>query len=191
MVREQFNPGRKLNRALSRTEQLRPVLLKWGILGVEASQNAFSAQRYGASEWKPRAVPNVYGLIADFADGRDPPPRRMQARPALRDTGNLMRSINYKLSGRSVRIGTAVQYARVLHEGGAIESRKITKKVQRRASKWLEQQPSKVRKSLEWLTSPENTGTYVMGQVEARPFIGATPELIDMYQRVLREHIKT
>ena len=190
MTRTTFNPGRKFNRVLSRTEQVRPVLLKWGILGVEASQTAFRDQRYGKDIWRARAVPNVYGLISDFADGRQPPNRRMQSKPALRDTGTLMRSINYQIRGTSVKIGTSVRYARVLDEFGPIESRKITKKVQRRAKKWLATKSDAVRKKLQWLTNPENEGTEAQGEVEPRPFVGATPELVAQFQRVLRAHIE-
>ena len=190
MARTEFNPGRKFNRVLRKTQQLRPVLLKWGMLGVEASQNAFDQQRYGTSEWAPRAVPNVYGLIADFADGRNPPGRRLESRPALKDTGNLSRSINYMVSGNSVRIGTAVEYARRLHEGGPIESRKITEKVQRNAAKYIKNQSEQVQKRLQFITSPERLGSRLSGQVEARPFVGATPELESQFSRVLRDHIQ-
>mgnify|MGYP003139361850 FL=1 len=176
-----FDPGDKWRRSLNRVSDLKPVLKRWGMIGVEASINAFREQSYGGVTWQPRAVPNVYGLIADFDDGRNPPKRRLEARPALVDTGNLKRSISFRTSKDSVTIGTQVKYAARLHEGGPIQSRKITEKVQRRAAKYIAKQTDAMQKRLNFLLSPSLLGETLTGEVEPRPFVGMTPDLEDTF----------
>ena len=69
------------------------------------------------------------GIIADLHAGKKvPAARRLEPRPALRDTGRLANSIAFRVAGDSVEVGSNVEYAGTHHHGGETESKPITKK---------------------------------------------------------------
>lgn len=154
------------------------ALKQVGAILTSASQQAFKAQAFGKVQWKPRSVPNVFGLLADFDQGRTSPPgRRMDPRPALRDTGRLAASISFRLMGDAVEVGSVLPYASVHNVGGDVESVTITERVQKGLGRWLQRQPKSVQRQLAFLLNPKRRGTRLQGKVPARPFVGLTPQL--------------
>lgn len=177
--RASFEQGAKLRRWEKRIENPEVALKQIGAMMVAESQDAFKAQKFGKTAWKPRAVPNVYGLIADFAGGaKQPKPRRFESRPALRDTGRLASSINFRVSGKVVEVGSNLPYAGTMHAGGSTTSETITKAVQEAIHRWLKNSGSRWKTRLGWLLNKKFTGAKLEGKVPARPFVGVTRQTI-------------
>ncbi len=90
----------------------------------EKARSRFRDQSFAGEEWDERAVPNIAGIISDFQErGRTPggiPKRRFDPRPALIDTGELRKSIDYRVEddGTTVTVGTNLPYAQKMQEGG-------------------------------------------------------------------------
>jgi phage gpG-like protein len=186
----QFRKGRKLERLERKVADPQEALKQIGALMVAESQRSFKLQQFGNKKWDARAPINVYGIIADFADGkRTPPNRRFESRPALRDTGRLASSIAFVVKGNTVEVGTNLDYASVHNFGGEIESKTITKDVQSLLSAWLQRKGKEMRSRLGWLLSPERTGTKLKGEVSARRFVGITPKTIKDVKRAIGVHI--
>ena len=102
------------------TTDPRDLLEALGQDAVDVSQEAFLDQGIfdKHNTWLPRPVPNLAGIFSDVNENRIPPERRLEPRPALRDTGGLINSISYQVLGDKVRVGTSKDYAKVLQEGG-------------------------------------------------------------------------
>jgi phage gpG-like protein len=186
-----FKKGGKLTRWERNFENPRDALKQIGVLMVAESQGAFKQQKHGSKKWKGRAPVNVYGILADFAAGKNKPPkRRFDTRPALRDTGRLSASIAFKVYGRtSVAVGTNLPYAAVLNFGGKIESVPITAGLQTALGKWLKKQSDKLRDRLGFLMNPDFEGETLKGEVEPRRFIGITKQTIEDVREVVRVEI--
>lgn len=176
MTRATFDVGAKMRRWKEACANPRPALKQIGALMVAESQRAFREQKHGADAWDARAAVNVYGIIADFAQGRSKPPqRRFERRPALSDTGRLRRSIAYRTaSQRSVIVGSNLPYAATHQYGGRIESEVITPSLRRALWKWLKKQDAGLKRQLGWLLNKKFQGERLSGEVEARPFVGVT-----------------
>lgn len=186
MARLTFKKGAKIQRWEEKLASPQAALKMIGVLAQADSQQAFKSQRFGRKKWAARAPINIYGIIADFAAGKDKPAaRRFDSRPALVDTGRLRSSIAFKVSGRKVTIGSSLDYAAVLNEGGPIESEKLTERVQQAISEWLDGQNEGMQIALGWLTNPDLRDTTLKGEVEARPFVGITKELIRDVRQVV------
>lgn len=150
------------------------------------SQQAFESQRFGATRWRPRNVPNVYGIIEDLHEGRTPPAHRFEARPALKDTGHLQRSITFDVIGKKrVAVGTNLPKAAKLHGGGNIESRPLTPTLQEKIRAWLRTQDPERQQQLGFLTAARNTNTTLQGRVPARPIVGVTRRTQQFIQRTI------
>jgi phage gpG-like protein len=171
-----FRKGEKLERIerklLSPTTALRQI----GVMMVAESQRAFKDQKFGDRQWDERAPINVFGIISDFAQGKsEPPQRRFEKRPAMRDTGRLAASIAWALSGTdAVEVGTTLAYAGPLHRGGKVESEKITEDLQRAMWKWLRKKSKAIKSKLGWLLNKKFRGQRLTQTVPARPIIGVT-----------------
>jgi len=175
-----FDKGAKVGRWEAGLDNPEAALKQIGALMVAESQRAFKLQAFGKARWAPRAVPNTYGIIADFAlKGRaSPPNRRFEPRPALRDTGRLSKSIAFSVAGNTVTVGTNLDYASVLHSGGQIESKPVTQDVKDKLARFLK------GKGRQWASKLGHifqikTGDTKKGTVEARPFIGITKQTLD------------
>lgn len=185
-----FRKGRKLERIERKVDNPQEALKQIGALMVAESQRAFKLQEFGSKKWDARAPVNVYGIIADFADGkRTPPNRRFESRPALRDTDRLVGSIAFAVKGNTVEVGTNLDYASVHNFGGTIESKTITKSVQSLLGAWLKGKGKDMRAILGWLLNPDLTGTKLQGEVPARRFVGITPKTIKDVKRAIGVHI--
>lgn len=188
MARATFERGKKLDRWAEAVRNPVRALKQIGLLMVGESRRAFDAQKFGRDSWDPRAVPNLPGVIGDFASGRtQPKERRFDQRNALVDTGNLRRKIAPHVIGtHSVEVGTTdVGYAYTMHEGGVSESDPITKEVQERLAKWLRGKGSEWRESFEMFTRPEWLDQRIETEVPARPFLGITRKIRDAVRRAL------
>lgn len=172
-----FKKGAKVERIEKKLENPAGALTKIGILMVAESQRAFKLQSFGRSQWKQRAPINVFGIIADFHQGKKKPPaRRFDRRPALRDTGRLSSSIAFRVTGDAVEVGTNLDYAAVHQTGGEVESKPLTDTVRKSMWKWLKSQGTALRRRLGWVFNRKFAGKTLKQKVPARPFIGITPE---------------
>lgn len=179
MARVRFEKGAKVKRIERAVSNPTGALKQIGALLVSQGQRAFRMQRLGREAWKPRGVPNVFGIIADFHAGkRAPPARRFQKRPALRDTGRLASSLAFRLVGKdTVEAGSNLPYAAVHQAGGRVESETITEKVQRLLWSWLKGRGSEWKAKLGFLLNKKFRDKKLEGEVPARPFIGITETL--------------
>ena len=166
-----FKPGAKLRRIGRNVDRPVGALRKVGALLVASSQEAFRSQEFNRRPWPARARVNVFGILADLAAGRKPPARRLETRPALRDTGRLSASISFAVVGDSaVDVGTNLDYAAVHQKGGAVQSATITSGVQEGLRQYLKGKPEFVTKRLARYTREEWRGRRIEGEVPARPF---------------------
>lgn len=181
MARAQFEPGAKVQRIEANLDRPNAALKQIGALMVSESQRAFKAQTFGKDAWQARAPVNVYGIIADFAEGKKKPPeRRFQTRPALRDTGRLAASIAFQVIGSdTVEVGTNLEYASVHQAGGRIESKKITPAVRKALWSWLKKQSKELKGQLGFLLNKKFENKSLVGDVPARPFVGVTDQTIE------------
>lgn len=183
----EFDEGAKIGRWRDGLQNSAKALNAIGIMMVSESQRAFQEQRFGNDAWQPRSVPNIFGLLQDFADGRDEPkPRRFDARPALEDTGRLRMSIAHRVLNKStVEVGSNLPYAQVHHAGGETKSVKITQDLQDRLWKWLKSQGVDLRVRLGWLLNKKWRGSSLDGKVPRRPIVGLTKQTIDDVRDVI------
>ena len=173
-----FDPGDKMRRIGRNLVNPKAALKQIGAMMVAESQRAFKVQKRGKHKWAARAPINVYGIIADFHQGkRTPPNRRFESRPVLRDTGRLAASISFQLRGRMVvEAGTNLGYANTLHRGGKIASKPITAQVKDLLGRWLKGKGSEYAGRLGFLLNKRD-GEVLTGKVEARPIVAITKSL--------------
>lgn len=165
-----------------------PILKKIGALLVADSQQSFKSQRLGKIRWRRRSVPNVAGLVHDFAKGRKAPkPRRFNERPALMDTGALSRSISFDVQGtKSVVVGSRLKYAKLHQTGGVSRTERITKEVQSRLADWLKTSSGKRwADRLGWLLNKKQTGKTHSIRIPRRPFLGLTTQTKRYIKKVI------
>lgn len=175
MTRATFEQGAKLKRIGNKLVDPSKALKQIGVMMVAESQASFKAQRFGRKAWRERSPINVFGIIADFAQGRrSPPARRFETRPALRDTGRLANSIAFSVSGKVVEVGTNVPYASLHNFGGVSKSEKITLTVQQRIGKWLAKQSEDLQERLGWLLGDQARDEQLEMRVPKRQFVGIT-----------------
>lgn len=172
-----FQKGAKVGRMERNLANPHAALTQIGVLMVAESQRAFKAQQFGAKKWDQRAPVNIFGIIADFHQGRrKPPARRFQRRPALRDTGRLASSIAFEVIGNTVEVGTPLDYAEVHQTGGEVESKPLTGQVRRNLWRWLKTQNAELKRRIGWVLNRKFKDETLTATVPARPFLGITPE---------------
>lgn len=191
MARVTFKRGAKLDRIDRRLDNPEAALKAIGALMTAESQGAFKRQSFGKDRWPERARLNVFGIIADFHQGRrSPPARRFESRPALRDTGRLSSSIAFRLIGTHVvEVGSNLPYAGVHNFGGEVESKPITASVRSALWRWLKKQDRQMRRRLGWLLNKKFTGETLVSDVPARRFVGVTSRTQDYVQRAVGAEI--
>jgi len=186
MARTGFRKGAKIGRFEKALTNPSGALRSIGAMMVAESQLAFKRQQFGRDRWPGRGVPNVMGIIADFAAGKDAPPnRRFQSSPALVDTGRLKGSISFEVSSNTVSVGSNLPYAKTLHSGGEVESEPITSDMQTRMAEWLRGESRERQKKLGWMLNPQLAGSTVTTKVPARPFVGITKETVEDIHEIL------
>lgn len=171
---------RAVGKSIDRTA---PALNAIGALLVLQSQRSFRQQRKGGFRWRPRAVPNVAGIVSDLARGANPPSRRFTPRPALVDTGALRRSITFRVIGNTVEAGSNLSYASLQQEGGT-STLPVTDRVKKGVAKLIKQKPQ-LAEALGFLLSPKTTQLRV--RVPARPFVLVTREDLAEINTVLED----
>lgn len=111
--------GNRVQLASRNAEKLTPLLERIGSYLVKVSQVAFANQRFDGKQWPARSLPNYAGIVRDLNQGQFNEDRLTKARPALVDTGNLRRSIYYRLiSNKTVGVASSAPYAALHQEGG-------------------------------------------------------------------------
>jgi phage gpG-like protein len=180
MARATFRRGAKVDRWLRNLESPAAALKKIGALMAAESQAAFRNQSFGDKPWAPRSDVNVFGIIADFAQGRrQPPQRRFEKRPALQDTGRLAASITFRMvDPKTVEVGSNLPYAGVHHRGGKVESQPISERVRKGLWKWLKKQDKGLKRRLGWILNRKFAGKTLTMEVPARPIVGITKQTI-------------
>jgi len=191
MARATFKKGAKVQRLEENLDNPMRALRQIGAIIVAESQLAFREQKHGDTPWRPRAVPNVFGIIGDFHEGKSrPPSRRFEARPALRDTGRLAASLSWRLVGKTiVEAGSNLEYAAVHMKGGKTKSKTITPNVQKLLGAWLKKQGKELRRRLGWLLNRKYRGKELEGKVPARPFVGLTRQTHKDVHEAIGVHI--
>lgn len=180
MAQEYYDEGEKLRRWLRSLDRPQRALKQIGVLMVAESTASFKKQQFGRKKWQARAPINVYGIIADLTISKKPPSRRFDTRPALRDTGQMSRTIDFDMLGaKEIEVGSNLPYSGVLNFGGAIESEPITQTVQSRLARWLRTQTAAIQKKLAWLGMPSMTGKTLKGEVPSRPFVGFSKQTVE------------
>lgn len=171
--------GAKVERWERNLENPGAALRQVGAMMVSESQAAFRAQRLGDTEWDERRPINILGIIADFHEGKkDPPARRFERRPALRDTGRLASSIAFRLVGTEVvEVGSNLPYAALHHHGGTAESKPINQQVRTLLADFLRRR-KQYRKGLGWILNQKFEGKTIRQKVPARPIVGITKQTI-------------
>lgn len=186
MARVTFSKGAKVARIEQKLENPADALKQIGALMVAESQRAFKKQSHGGKPWEPRAPVNVFGIIADFHAGRQKPPqRRFERRPALRDTGRLSASINFRVSGKTVEVGSNLPYAHVHNQGGEVESKPINSEVRSALYDWLKTQKLAMRRRLGWLLNKKFRDQKLKMNVPARRFVAITKRTRETVRRAV------
>ncbi len=169
----EFNPGRALKALGAQIDNPAPVLKAIGEMLASRAQRAFQDQARGPAKWMPRAVPNRAGIVADLLAGRTPPLRRLDPTPAGIDTGRLqgaMSSQAVSMEDRvTVRVGTNLDYARLIRDGGT-SVQPVTATVKEALAELLTREPWKsYGDSLGSLLRPEVST--LTTQIPARPYL--------------------
>jgi phage gpG-like protein len=177
----EYDRGAKIRRIERALEKPEAALKQIGAMMVAESQQSFRDQTFGTQSWDPRAVPNTFGIISDFYNGRkEPPKRRFEPRPALKDTGRLAASIAFQLVGTdAVEVGTNLPYAAAHHNGEVVQSEPITQRVVDGLNKWLKGKGAKWKNDLGFLLNKKFLGTTLETQLPERPMVGITAQTID------------
>lgn len=156
------------------------ALKQIGAMVVAEAQLAFRTQKWGGKAWKPRSVPNVMGIIADFYEGKaEPPKRRFEPRPALKDTGRLANTLAWRVkSSQTVEIGSNLPYAAAHQFGKQVTSKPITANVQQLLAEWLKKKANaKYRSKLGWLLNEKYRDQKLVRNMPKRQFLGLTKQL--------------
>lgn len=173
---------RKFVGGVRKPGDLSRILKVVGEMAVSDAQKNFDDQSFDGKPWDrryPNQTPfriNVAGAISDLAKGPSVKSRRLQARPAGLDTGNLRASISSKTVGAtSVEVGSALEYADRVNRGsnkGGMSSLPVTSTVKDNLEIWLKKN-KKFRPFIGYVFKLDELRT----NVAPRQFIGVTPTL--------------
>jgi len=186
-----YDKGGKMRRIEGLAKDPTPMLKQIGAMMVAESQLAFREQKFGDTSWPPRRVPNLFGILSDLAAGKQIPKRRFDARPALRDSDDLMRRIADRMIGTHVvEVGSRLPYAALMNYGGESESVKLTDHVRKALWQWLKTKGKAHKKDLGWVLNKKFAGKSLKSKIPARPFVGITRQTIRDVQEVIGVSIK-
>ena len=157
---------------------------------LSRAQRAFREQKRGNNAWGKRMTPNIGGVVSDLNAGRQPQKRRFVPGPALRDTGQLLRSLTiggpqnlFRATPSSVEVGTNVPYAQT-HQTGGVSFVRLQKPGRAILAKWLKRNRQH-GPDLGWLFS---RSTFTI-RVKKRPFLGFDAEDLRDVQEELSAYL--
>lgn len=157
-----------------------------GIVIASSAERAFEEQGIPGDPWLPRypnqnpPKVNKAGLVSDLLQGSSIKGRRFTDRPALMDTGRLLRSLAWEQSvdtrgSHIVEVGSNVPYASI-HQFGGTSRQPLTPVVKDGIWKFINtEQGSPYYLKLLPLVAPKND--VLETEVWPRPFLGMWPEL--------------
>jgi len=134
--------------ALDRLKNIRPLAEAVGLMLVGRAQSSFRDQGRPGFPWAGRGVPNKAGILLDLIQGKEPPERRFEARPAGIDTGRLRASIAYKVDGDVVTIGSNLPYASDVQRG-ATKTIAVAGNARQALAAWLKTLKGERKKSMQ------------------------------------------
>ena len=176
MVRATFEPGAQVSRWQKALENPARALKQIGVHMLASSQAAFRLQAWDGKPWPSRQVPNIAGVLLDLKHGENPQGHRFEGRPALKDTGNLVRSLAMRVGPTFVEVGSRMQYAPRAHHGGPGLSETITKEMQDRLWEWLQTDGQLWKFDLGFLLNTKLRGDALEIKAKPRPFVGITEQ---------------
>ena len=154
------------------TKEPQKVMKQVGEFLRSKMAESFGNQSRGSFKWRPRHVPNIMGILSDLEHGSTVKGRRFEERPALKDTGDLSRSLgmgahNIEYPSKvKVEVGSPMEYAGTMNAGGEVK-KPITETIRKNLNIFLKRKKNKdLRKKLGWLFSKKEYVT----TVPARPF---------------------
>lgn len=165
-----------------RTDDLRPVLRRLGIIAIQKSAQKFAKQ---GPNWAPLAESTLKR-------------RRGKAGRILEDSGRLKQSVVnainggspgsvYELTNQSLEVGSNLVYAAIHQFGGVIHhaasGRKITTRKAIRLPNGLQRRGSKAREIVKASAAAKG------GRIPARPFLPNADELQEQFQEVLQDYL--
>lgn len=158
--------------ALDRLRNLGPLANAVGLYMVGKAQGAFREQGRPSNAWPGRAPVNRIGILLDLQQGRKPPERRFESRPAAIDTGRLRQSIAYRVQDNSVVVGSNLPYASDVQRGSS-----KTIPVDRRAlAAWLRGLSGARKDQMRRAFGPLFASGSLTVKVPPRPFLVVTDE---------------
>lgn len=176
------------------------LMKKIGAILVAQGQKAFDEQRFGSIKWPEiyggggSPFVNVAGVVGDVSAGGEPKARRFtKKKPALYDTGLLLRSIAdegkaCKYTGtHSVEYGSAVEYA-PLHQFGGVSEQAVSPAAKATLWRWLKKKKNaKYRGRLGWLLNKRVK--VLRTKVQRRPFVGITDDTAEKIRETVEREI--
>lgn len=172
-----YEPGDKFKRLAARIDDPSPMTRAVGIMIAGRMQQGFTQQGRGGKRWAARMVPNVPAIVGRLNRGLNPRPRHFQPRPAGINTGDLRRSINSRLVGKTkARIGSPLPYARKVHAGGR-STQRVAKSGMPSLRKFLRSsQGKRWRGDLGFLFTYAREGRPLTVKQRARPWLFITKQ---------------
>jgi len=169
----------------SRIENPRGAFTKIGAMMVAQGQRAFTERRLGEFRWperypgEPEPFINKAAALRDLNRGTPVKKRRLNRQPVLRDTGQLLRSLNWRITGRrsveaGVGSGPAKQYAGK-HQRGDIDSQKVKPIARTTLEDQIKGARGEMKSALGKMRSVVAEDELTT-RINQRPFIGLTPQ---------------
>ena len=164
-----------LEETKKRFQDLRPLAEAVGVYMVGQTQKAFREQRRGSQDWPARSVPNRMGVLVDLKNGKTPPSRRWDARPAGIDTSRLRQSIAFRVDGGKVIVGSNLPYASDVQRG-ATKTIQLDGPLRHALADWLRSLPKGKRAAARQAFGfMFHQGSFTV-TTPPRPFLMVTPE---------------
>ena len=182
---------------VSRLKDPRASLGGVGAIHVATSQKAFRLRRLGEFRWASRypnqgePFVNFAAALSDLNRGRFVRARRFDRQPVLQDTGQLFRSISFRIQGSfivrtGVLTGPARRYANLHHQGGK-SKQTITAVAKETLAKQIKKSKGKQEAALRKLGLIVFNQETLVTKVNRRPIVGITPESEEKIRKLLVE----
>lgn len=172
-----------------------PVLRRIGEVIKEEGTKSFDNQRLGEIAWAARypghkgQFLNVAAALARANQGKGFRPQFRQDRPALQGTSKLRNSLGARVEGNQAIVGASMDYASVQQFGGD-SYQDITSTGKATIRGWLKGDKAAVRGVRSKLSSLLSL-PFLVTKVNARPFIGVTPDVQATIPRLLSDYLTT